>query len=253
MFDDLVVVDTTFDKNITNSYFMSIQIALDGLSFAVLDPVRNEYIAFGHFPFEVPDHNWVRTQELIVSNQWFQHRFKKVLVLFSQAQAYLIPEPLYVEEKANNFFEFSDANKVEHMEIVANKIKMPDPLNVFRMPDFSTENQVVHVDFNNEGMDVVVCQGYKLKFCNSFKVNNEHDFIFFLLYVFSQLELPVKTTEVRFSGVDDKRKAYYQLARKYIRHALMEDKPYNFSYAPGMKSVAGNKYSNFLNLPLCVS
>ena len=43
---DFAFIDETLDINLTQSYYMSIQLSLDGLSFCILDPVREKYIAF---------------------------------------------------------------------------------------------------------------------------------------------------------------------------------------------------------------
>ena len=45
------VVDQSFDASITTSYFLSIRSSSGGLSFCVLDPVTNTYIAFANIPF----------------------------------------------------------------------------------------------------------------------------------------------------------------------------------------------------------
>ena len=49
---EFAFIDETLDINLTQSYYLSIQLSLNGLSFCIHDPVRKIYIAFSNKKFD---------------------------------------------------------------------------------------------------------------------------------------------------------------------------------------------------------
>ncbi len=49
---DFAFIDETLDINLTQSYKLSIQVSLNGLSFCILDQLQGKYIVFSHKNFE---------------------------------------------------------------------------------------------------------------------------------------------------------------------------------------------------------
>ncbi|TAJ15705.1 DUF3822 family protein [Marinilabiliaceae bacterium JC017] len=279
----LFVVDDTFDKNITSSYFLSIQISLDGLSFCILDPVRNNYILFKHLPFKQKDVNWSKTQELLLTEEILSYSYKKTFVVFNTTRATIIPGALYHKDKITDVINFTHAGNQEATQVISNKIRMLDAWNVFAIPEFLyhlLKNQfqdislyqqftpmiesnlimassdkgeyVLQVNIQEGFFDIVVLHKHHLQLCNSFRYTNDTDFVYYVLLAFEQLKLTQDQTDVFISGIESRQNPYFLLLKKYLRKTKLITPSRHFDYSNAYKNISKEKYYNLLNISSCV-
>ncbi len=279
---DIDVIDDSFDKNITTSYFLSIQVSLNGLSFSVLDPVRNIYILFKHISFDKEDVNYTRTQEILITNTVLNYDYKRVFFLFNTMNATIIPGSLYNYEETKNNLLFTSQIEDEQYKIESQKIKLADAWNLFAIPNFLyylVKNQytevvffqqftpqieanllsgvvatepVMYINIQKDIFDIVVLKKYSLLFCNSFKYNNTEEFAYFALNSIKQLNLDQKNLKVILSGIMSSRDSYYLTLNKYLNSVTIVQPPQHFDFSSGFKAVRIEEFYNLFSLPLCV-
>ncbi len=279
---DIDVIDDSFDKNITTSYFLSIQVSLNGLSFSVLDPVRNIYIFFKHISFDKEDINYTRTQEMLITNSVLNYDYKRVYFLFNTMNTTIVPGTLYNYEETKNNLLFTSQIEDDQYKIESQKLKLADAWNLFAIPDFLyylvknqfteviffqqftpqieanllsgvvTAEPVMYINIHKDIFDIVVLKKYSLLFCNSFKYNNSEEFAYFALNSIKQLNLDQKHLKVILSGIISSRDSYYLTLSKYLDYVSIVQPPQHFDFSSGFKAVRLEEFYNLFSLPLCV-
>jgi len=276
------IVDDSFDKNITTSYFLSIQVSLNGLSFSVLDPVRNTYVLFRHINFPQKDKNYVKAQEYLITDRVLNYDYKRVYFLFNTVNATLVPNALFNNEKAEDVLAFTSRIKGEGHKTEKHKIKLADVWGIYAIPDYLyylvksqyrdvmffqqyipmievnlmsgvvDDDPVMCINLQNDVFDVIVLKRYELLFCNSFRYRNSSEFAYFALNILKQLELDQKRLKVLVSGKDNHDGESVSLLGRYVRNVSFVSSPKQFEFSSGFRNVKTEEFYNLLSLPLCV-
>jgi hypothetical protein len=276
-------IDESFDPNISLSYFFSIRLNKDGISFCTLDPIRNKYIQIT---------NVVVNSNLPVCHQLDKHfaeidilnlPYKKIFVLIPTQTATLIPSGIFERDKAKTLLQFC-CDIPENSIIHFNKIRQADIYNIFVIdkeveeifkrqfpePIFFHQNtpfidgflssinisdketDFLCINFNTDFFDVAIFKNSQLKLCNTFPLKNENDFLYFTLFAFEQLKLTEKTTSVLVSGINDNRQKYITALSQYISKIKQIDFPNNYRYSTVFRDHRVSGFYNLLNLSSCV-
>lgn len=100
-------------------------------------------------------------------------------------------------------------------------------------------------------LTIVVKQGKKLIFCNSFTFNTSEDFVYFILFVFDQLGLnPEKCPVVVFGEITHDSESFSKLY-KYIRQLSFGSKPDLVRFGYQFDEVFDHRYFDLYNMHLC--
>ena len=278
------VIDNNFDKNITTSYFLSIQLALDGFSFCVLDPISNEYILFYHKNISINESLFGVTDSEIANNEYLQLPYQKTFVLFQTKHNTLIPSSLFDEKQKEDYLNFCfNPNKYEEEITFSHKIKMADSYCIFSIPEkfsdllsskfsnvfyfnqtipfiesallnttFNTDQHLVYINVQNSCFDIIIIAGNNLKLHNTFNFHNKKEFLYYTLLVFEQLKLNTHTSHIYLSGRVSKTDDIYSMLKKYIKHVEIANESKHFKFAAVFKQVSLVNHINLINIPLCV-
>ncbi|MBS2210850.1 DUF3822 family protein [Carboxylicivirga mesophila] len=279
------VVDPSFDASITTSYFLSIRSSSGGLSFCVLDPVTNTYIAFANIPFVDTSKDNIKTQEVLLKEELLQLPYKKVFFLYESAKATLVPTALYDSGRYAELYSLNHSKEEAPIEIVAQKIKMADAWNLFSIPQFMyhlvktqfesiefyqhyspfveacliasqqrKQETVMHIGIHDKFFDVLVIRDRKMALCNSYAYSNINDFLYFVLFTFEQLKLEADKTNVLVHGLSDKQNPLYKELKNYLRQAKTVAPTPHFKFSHGMRIKESDKlmFHNLFNLAICV-
>lgn len=284
MVPELSLVDETFDTNITSSYFLSIQVSLDGFSFSTLDPVRNKYIQFRYFSFAHIDVSSLPSiaEKVFEQNELLNLPFKKVFILMPTPYATLVPSGLFNIDEAAKWLTYT--HKVpDDYSVVNARMKLSDAWNIFAIPEqmqnlFKRQfpephllqqyipmaetklavsrpgtgrNQVI-INLQKDFFDLIVLEKNNLSLCNTFEIKGENDLIYYTLFVFEQLQLVPSNTEVQVIGTHPDIKRIIQSLRRYIKTVKQPGLPSGFQYSYLFKDIPGHQFHNLLSLPSCV-
>ncbi|WP_066627541.1 DUF3822 family protein [Labilibacter marinus] len=279
----LSVIDPSFDINITTSYFLSIQLQLDGFSFCVLDPVSNEYILFEHRPLNFNENILTVLESELASNDLLVYPYQKVFVLYNTLEYSLIPQALYNEEMKSEYLQFCFSKQEDNQQVFSNKVKMADSVCCFSAPVELTQildkyyknikyfcqatsfietallstsaNQSanhVHINIQPSYFDIIVTSANNLRMHNSFKYQNSKEFLYFALFVFEQLKLDTRQTKVFVSGNINRSSELYSLLKTYIKQIEIKNESNHFKFASVFKNIPFQNHLNLFNIPLCV-
>ncbi len=275
-------VDETLDINITQSYYLSIQVSLNGLSFCILDPVRNKYIALSHQNFETDlifDDFLNTIEEYIKKNELLNRTFKSTKLIWLTDKNTLIPNSFFKKENLKKYFEFNQ--KLDDLdEIHYKKLKYVDACSIFIVPNqianifikqfpdlnfynqqipfiehtlfkYHSESKKVFVNVNDEFIDLSITENGKLLLYNNFVYKTESDMIYFIMYVFDQFNLNTENIELILSGFIDKKASIYSKLKGFISHIRFDKLPEDFSYSYTFNQVPPQSFTNLFNLHLC--
>lgn len=275
-------VDETLDINITQSYYLSIQVSLNGLSFCILDPVRNKYIALSHQNFETDlafDDLLNTIENIIKKDDLLSHSYKSTKLIWLSNKNTFIPSSYFNKKNLKKYFEFNQ--KLDDLdEIHFKELKYVDAYSIFIVPNqianifikqfpdlnfynqqipfiehtlfkYHSESKKVFVNVNDEFIDLSITENGKLLLYNNFVYKTESDMIYFIMYVFDQFNLNTENTELILSGFIDKKESIYSKLKGFISHMRFDKLSEDFSYSYTFNQVPPQSFTNLFNLHLC--
>ena len=106
---EIDIIDETFDRDRTSTYELSIQVSLNGFSYAVKDTIRNTFIALfntgwqGFSISSVDFRNFIG--KLTEAKPWLKGEFKKVIVAFNLPYFTIVPNEFFEPSKSKLLLE----------------------------------------------------------------------------------------------------------------------------------------------------
>lgn len=279
---DFSFVDETLDINLTQSYYLSIQAGLDGLSFCILDPVREKYIALAHKTFHkelIFDDFLNELENYLENNELLNHPYKSTRLIWVSPKNTLIPSSYFKKENLKQYFEFNQ-KLGELDEIHYNELMYIDAYSVFIVSNqvanifakkfqnisfynqqipfieqsllkHHSESKKVVANVNHNFMDLCITENGKLMHHNNFAFKTGMDIIYFILYVFEQFGLDPKTTELYLNGFIHKKEETYIQLKNFVNHLRFDKLNEEFSYSYTFNKIPSHTFTNLFNLHLC--
>ncbi|MCT4629678.1 DUF3822 family protein [Winogradskyella sp.] len=265
--------------NNNNIKELSIQVNLNGLSFCILNRTTNtiEYLNSILFanklsPFEVLNS---LKNELSTNAIFYNDDFNTVAVIHQNELSTLVPKDLYDENQKADYLKFNTkilkTDFIAHDELVVNhSVNLYIPyvnINNYIFETFgeftyrhsstilidtvlqkvkTTNNTQVYLHVNSSTIEIMVVEKGQLQLFNVFDYYSKEDFIYYVLFVFEQLNLDVETSIIYLSGCIEKNDTLYDLLYTYIRHVELID--INFTYHFSERAKALNLHHHYLIL-----
>jgi hypothetical protein len=280
---DLSLLDETLDINITKSYYLSIQIDLNGFSFCLLDTIRNKYVALKHFSLDhLAEDPGKNIRAVFEQDEFLKREFKGSKMIYTTRQSTLVPEPLFNKENVTDYFSFNHSLDNNNYQIFFNRLKHAEVYAVFAVPEHvisvvqeylpsvkifhqsvplieniflnrrnRKDQLIAYLNISDKLFDIVVIDDKKLNLHNCFSFQDENDLLYFTLYVFEQQKLDPGNTEIILSGRITKTMKQYEVLRKYIRHIRFDTPNTQFTYSYTFNDIPSHTYLNLLNLYPC--
>ena len=276
----LELFDETLDINSTNNYELSVQVSPDGLTFCVLDSIRNKYVLIRSFePDENKYFSTEMVREVIKSDDFLTKKYKKVRVVIPSLKSTLVPAPLYDPGKKEEYFIFNHS-KEDNEVILSNKIANPDTFLLFSaltpltdlvqtfFPDIQPFHHIkpllqhisherknvngyyIHIHVERDFFNLVIFYHNSLKLCNAFSYRNISDILYYVLNVFKNLDIKQEET-IHFSGQTGKYDDLYSNFSIYIRHIMFAVPTGNFTFSYVFNDLDLHRYLNLVTLVNC--
>ncbi len=280
---DICFIDKTFDREQSNLYHLSIQISLDGFSFAVLDIPKGKYTVLKstNFFLKRPRLLFMNVRELIGKEELFKLHFKSVEIIYATENFTLVPQAFFHHGYAERYFCFNHEcekgyaidrtllpkaeawcifsipeNLKEYLSLVFPKATIRH--NLFSLVERALkenknfpDRKQVHLNFFRTYFELVVISGTKLLLCNQFNYSGDEDVTYFVLYVFDQLKLPPDTTELVFHGCFQQADSMYQTLKKYVRKTVCAHPTPVFNYSYTFNQLPDHYFTTLLDLYKC--
>ncbi|MCA0133441.1 DUF3822 family protein [Winogradskyella alexanderae] len=259
---------------------LSIQVDLNGLSFCILNRTLNEIEFLKSVEFESrlsPFDILSRLKTELSSNPIFSQDFKEVLVIHQNEIASLVPESLYDKHYKVDYLKFN--SKILKTDFIAtDQLEVNKSINVYvpyvninnfifdtfgsftykhassilidailQNADSTYDKPKLLVNVNRSTIEVLVYKANELQLFNVFDYSSKEDFIYYILFVFEQLQLDVEVTIVELSGNIEKDDELFHVLYTYVRHVNIIETKYSFDFSEALKKVPYHKNFIILN------
>jgi hypothetical protein len=280
---DICFIDKSFDPEQTNLYHLSIQISLDGFSFAILDIPKGKYtlLKSTNFFLKRPRLLFMKVRELMTEDEHLNLKYKSIEIVYSSENFTLVPQAFYQQGSADKFLGFN--HDVERGFMIDKTLltkaeawcifNIPENLKEFLVLKYPKatfrhnlyplveralkenrnfpERKQVHINFFRSYFELIVLSGTKLLLCNQFNYSGENDISYFVLYVFDQLKLPPDTTELVIHGQMRQTDPIYQTLKKYIRKTSFARPTALYNYSYTFNQLPDHYFTSLLDLYKC--
>lgn len=240
---------------------LSIQVNLNGLSFCILNTQTNGVDYLQHLAFEqklTPFDTLNRLKAHLSTDTAFSDGFSNVQLIHQNELATFVPKALYNEAHKADYLKFNA--KILKTDVLAeDTIEANQSVNVYvpyvninnyifenfgafefkhaatillqkalqYAQDFEDET-LVFINVNTHTFELFVIENKALKLYNTFEYNTKEDFIYYILFVFEQLQLNPETAQIQLSGSITEGDDLYQILYTYVRHVDFIKPTYNF-------------------------
>lgn len=275
--------DETFNLQLTGGYHLAMQLGEGGFAYAILDIKRNKYLVLKTFSFQSRDYNSAcrNAEKILEKDEALKKTYKSTSAAIVHNKSTLVPKALFSESNKNDILSFNHSIEKDD-DIEADDLKTLDAKNIYTIPHcfkevlnklsgkakihhYSTSliesillqnknkpGKLVTVNVQPAQLDVIVSEGRKLIFYNSFAYRTAEDFIYYLLFACEQLKLNPETLELVIIGEIDRNSAIYSLLYKYIRNIKFGSRNESFEYSYKFKEMPSHFYHNLFSQYLCV-
>jgi len=247
---------------------LSIQVNLNGLSFCILNRSSNTIESLNYVPFETrlnPFDALNRLKTELSTKTVFSGEFRDVMILHQNELSSLVPKAFFDENNKADYLKFNakilKTDYLTHDDLVSN-----DSCNVY-VPYVNFNNYIfetfgefvfkhsstllidtllqrtrasdeaeVIVNVNRNFIEVVVIENQKLQLFNTFEYATKEDFIYYILFVYEQLQLDVESTKIKVLGIIDRGDDLYTILYTYIRHVEILHLQFNYKFADAINT-----------------
>ena len=260
-----------FDAEKSSQYKMTIQCALGGLSFALLDTATQRLIALECYQSELlaDSDDLFRTLERALESKGLNNKtFQSVICIIDNRYCTLIPESLFNKDNQATYLDFG-FQIPEGYAIVSERLESTQCHNVFAylkaLQDKvlskwgntsiihsssvfinsmmqNAENNGVYVNVHNRDFDMLIKKNGKLLFFNNFRFNTKEDFAYFLLFAMEQNGVSGQEMPVSFSGLIRPASDIIDLCGRYVKDLRFMEDPHIFQLSKPLDKVPFQYY-----------
>lgn len=280
---EFAYLDESLDINQTQSYHLSIQLGLNGLSFCILDTVTRKYIALRHYPLtEEDDANTGKIKEIVEKDEILQKPFKSTAALIESFKSTLVPSALFRKSEIKRFFEFAHEHKEDEV-LLTDQVHGPDAWCIYSVPSYYPEflSEVfpeirifhhstpfleaihsnapgkkkeagIHLLIHDQFFDLAVTRNQKLELCNTYAYRQVNDIVYFVLNVIRMLQLDQNKVPVNIQGKINPQSSLLMTLKRYVRHISLDKRNPAYTYSYKFNDVEAHTYANLFNLHSCV-
>lgn len=242
--------DPSFDEYQVQYYDLSLRANLKGFSFCVTDSRTSRFLAFKSMEpgSALQKRKWAeKLIERISKEELLLSPFRKVKWMFESPWVCLVPNTLFLPEKAETYFNFNLPG-LSGLKIFYRTVGGTDVTCVFGIPesivDFSVKvfqfpvfyhqsipfietslmqtgiasGQKVYITMYADFLDLLVLEKEKLLLYNTFPFTTASDALYFVMLAFDRLNLDREKAVVSLSGQVQKKSEFTELLRKYVKN-----------------------------------
>ena len=241
-----ISIPDTFSADLSGKYIMSIRLCTDGLSFSAYNPEKAQSFFYREVVFDRGTPYLALLGDLFFENEIFTQTYKRVNVFFVTPQYTLAPDEMLPDERKTDLFSFNFSTPAKR--ILCNPVKencnvvfgvdeevydfcsrsLSDPvyyhhitpqLQVLTTQIQSEKQNHLFVTAHREVVDIIGFKEDRLVFVNTFDYQQSDDLLYYILYVWQQLEMNQLTDRLSFSGRNTAlcNKGYLSL-QNYVQH-----------------------------------
>lgn len=280
--DELLFVDSTFEKGNTSRYKLSIQLCLDGFSFSILSSDNKCLALFQSKKLNSDSES--SSIHLLKDNirncDYLNLAYDHISIIWLTKKASLIPSDLFSEALATDSFQL--CHSLLKSEIISWNIctelnahivyAIPSDLPVFlesQFPNSETSHQTlsfyqrvlshsidgkhpkVFVEVYDNFFDAFIPDSGQKYFSNNFSFKDETDMVYFILNIYKQQKLNTEYSQLHISGKIDETNKAFQTLKRYIKGICIDNIPNESLSKNKVSNSIYNQFTKLLNPNLC--
>lgn len=278
--------DEALNQEHRSNYILFVQLSSTGLSCTIFNTLNSKFLSLEQVELSHPEDTAGQRAALdsfISDHPWLKGTFSSIRLFYETNKSTLIPislfDPSDREALAHFNFDVPGDMEIKHDQLVNSDAVLlytiPADVLQFVRDAFPEHRLQCHasvlievlqtlnknqspgkkmfVNVRHAQIDIVILEGNKLIFYNSFSYHSKQDFIYYIIFVIEQLNLNPEVIELRLSGLIDKKSTLFDTAWKYIRHIEFQELPAAYRYSYLFNDVSPHRYFILLNSGLCES
>lgn len=248
-----ISIPDTLNANSSEKYIMSIRLRPDGLSFSAYNPLETGSFFYRDKIFERNVSFMDNLKDFFFENEVLSYPFKQTYILCEEVPYTLIPKEVSQEHTTLEFLKFnftsftgrgiSNTLKELPIEIIFGVEEelyefccrsLLDPhfihsitplLTYWRKVNTLSSRKQMFIYLYNQHVDIVCLEEGRLLFANTFKFKHINDILYYILYVWKQLEMDQEEDQLRVAGESDIRTKIIKILHNYIRSVTISEAP----------------------------
>jgi hypothetical protein len=283
--------DTSFRETDTGNYFLSAEVGDHSFSFCILDGNANKYIAIGDFKHKMKAQVGETSDPGILLDAFLSRLihflpvlrkpFKACRIIWDQEKYTLVPSDLFIETQKEQFLRFNQ-NLDAGEEARSDRLRQTDAVLVYSAPGkiiktlerlmpgsriFQLQavlietlyqnfrplliRPVVFIHLRESRFDVIILDHSGIHYANSFTYRNPEDLVYYIMFIFDQMELSTEQTGVNLMGKVHRNSQVYNLLFKYIRKVDFVRRSTTHNFSPIFNDIPQHDYFPLMNLNQC--
>lgn len=220
------MIDFTKSKQ----YTLSIRLSTDGFSFSIYNPIHDDSLSIIEKEIDPSLSLTANLKAAFHESEFLSHPYKRVNIMIADKRFTIVPLELFEEEQAELLF-YHNHQKRENEAVHHNILQKNNVVIVFgidksaytflkeQYPEahfysqstplidyFSVKSRLgnskkMYASIRREGIDIYCFEKGRILLANSFECMQTEDRIYYLLYVWKQLEFDQKRDELHLTGV----------------------------------------------------
>ena len=282
--------DLGFNPEALKNMNISIQLRLDGFSFAIIDIFDKRLLKLQDYktttiPKNSIQEKWeevIKSFKIFIKQSIFElNSFNKTIFIIDHNEYTLMPKALFIEAKAKDYLIFNQ-NISYSFDIFSNTIFTTDKVILFavyqplktiideRFSEYSLKhhNNVLllallklqknkkttpslYVSVSSNLIHIIGIDNENLLMCNTYQFSSKEDFIYFVLLAYDQLSLNPKKDSLYLLGDISRSSLIFQICWQYILNISFIDQLSGIKTASAFDHMPTHQYFTLIQSTLC--
>ncbi|NVO20008.1 MAG: DUF3822 family protein [Bacteroidetes bacterium] len=282
------LIDPTFDKFRTEKYRLSVLFRPDGYSLSVLDPRTRIFLGMSDFQLNgsnsiviaSPDTLCQRIQARFREEELLLYKYGQVDVVYASPKVTLVPPGFVKDETMEEYFRFNHPLSASE-KVLCRNIPVGEMTAVYSLPSCISRlaNEFFHKEVDQcsasiliQGLvkdnahiltrqvfvnvwgsyfDIIIIQGRKLQYYNTFRKQAADDLVYFVVYVLEQMGFVPAEEVITLTGDIVSDSDEFRLLTQFIDRLHFAGMNELAEFSPVFSEVLVHKYFTLFNLPFC--
>lgn len=283
------IKDDRLEVDQLSQYHLSLQVNFKLFRICIVDSQQNRCLRMEDYQLRevYSTHDLIEQLDLLFDDHVLLKAgfWKSITIASKDTQFTLVPESLFEKEYVKEYLSLTTPSKEDTIQdYLYFKHQQTDAINIFsidralkvwfesRYPARPVKfihhtasmieglmiqhNQEelpasVYIQVEQYFLTIVVKRGKQLVFCNSFSFNSSEDFVYFVLFVFDQLQLNPETVPVKIWGEITPDSETFSKLYRYIRFINFGDKPESLRFSYQFDEIYDHRYFDLFSMHLC--
>ena len=282
--------DTEYNSDNHEKYRLSIQLRLDGFSFAIIEPVQKQLMHLQNFrlaekPKQSLENRWIDIHEyfnlLLKQNHYSLNTFQKTLITVENREYTFMPDSIFATGNEKEQLLLSQSIHYSFKEF-SNTIPGTDRILIgaifkpfyLMIQDYFESSKLLHsvtvlqneikkyqrkkkqgralyISVSNHDMHMIAVHNEELLMSNSFSFTSKEDFVYFILLAYDQLKLNAEKDPIYFLGDISESSPIYQISWQYIRNIHFIDHTAGIKAGSAFDQMPIHEYFILIQSALC--